>query len=44
MTTIEVKEVFKRKDLAIIPVGVLEVHGPHNLLCTDCNAALELSR
>ena len=43
MTTIEAKEAFERTDLAIIPVGSTEVHGPHNPVFTDSNAAMELS-
>lgn len=44
MTTIEAKEAFKRTDLAILPVGSTEVHGPHNPLFTDSNMAYELTR
>lgn len=44
MTTVEAKEAFERTDLAILPVGSTEVHGPHNPLFTDSNMAYELTK
>jgi len=44
MTTCEAKEAFGQTDLAILPVGVVEGHGPHNPLFTDSTAAWELAR
>ena len=44
MTWKEAKEAFKRTDVAIIPVGSHETHGPHNPLGTDTFTATEVAR
>jgi creatinine amidohydrolase len=44
MTWKEAEEAFKRTDVAIIPVGSNETHGPHNPLGTDTFTATEVAK
>lgn len=43
MTWTEAKEAFKQTDIAIIPWGAHETHGPHNPLGTDTFTASEVA-
>ena len=40
----EAREVFKKTDVAIVPIGSIETHGPHNPLGTDTFAATEVAK
>src|SRR5205807_9134445 len=40
----EAEAAFKETDTAILPLGAVESHGPHNPLGTDWMAAWEVSR
>lgn len=44
MTWEEAEEAFRRTDVAIIPIGSTETHGPHNPMGTDTFAAQEVAR
>jgi creatinine amidohydrolase len=43
MTFPEAEEAFRHTDLAIVPLGAIEAHGPHGLLGTDAFAAQEFA-
>jgi creatinine amidohydrolase len=40
----EAKEAFKETDLAFVPMGAIEAHGPHGLLGTDFFASHEVAK
>lgn len=42
MNTIQVKEMAKKTSLAMLPIGPVEVHGPHLPLMTDVVSAVEM--
>ena len=44
MTTVEVRNLLKRSDMVIIPVGALEQHGPHLPIGTDFLNGLERAK
>ncbi len=44
MTFREAEEAFQETDLALVPLGAIEAHGPHGLLGTDAYAAEEVAK
>ncbi len=44
MTWVEVEKIAKKSNLAFLPVGTVEAHGPHLPLGTDTYGALELAK
>ena len=40
----DAKEMFAKTELAIIPIGAIECHGPHNPLGIECYLVEELAR